>query len=325
MSRRLENVAITPIQVNVSGGRGSYTYSPLSGAPPGISITSSGLITGAPAQTGSYIVAVTVRDAGDRTASTSFTMRVSPSLRPPSISDVNDATQNVAITPIPLNASGGRGAYAYSLSGSPSKNGIAVSGNSLRGTPGQTGSYTYTVTVRDVDNRTASTSFTMRVSPSLRPPSISDVNDATQNVAITPIPLNASGGRGAYAYSLSGSPSKNGIAVSGNSLRGTPGQTGSYTYTVTVRDVDNRTASTSFTMRVSPSLRPPSISDVNDATQNVAITPIPLNASGGRGAYAYSLSGSPSKNGIAVSGNSLRGTPRTDGELHLYGDGEGCG
>ena len=307
--------AIAAIQMSASGGRGTYVYS-LPGAPSSISISSSGRISGRPTQTGSFTnVRAKVTDADGRTASTlPFTIRVSPPLRPPSISDVDDATQNVAIRPIPLNASGGRGAYAYSLSGSPSKNGIAVSGNSIRGTPGQTGSYTYTVTVRDVDNRTASTSFDMLVSPPLTVAEISDV-EATRNVAITPIHVNASGGRGSYTYSpLSGAPSEIEVSSSGF-ITGTPTQVGTSRITVTVTDADDRTASTSFDVRVSPPLEisPQTISDV-EATKGVAIADIQVSASGGRTPYAYSLTGAPS--GISISSSGLiRGTPTQTGSF----------
>ena len=306
-----QGVAITPIQVSASGGRGSYTYS-LSGSPNenGIEISESGgLITGTPAQTGTYSFKVKVTDRDSRADSTSFTMRVF-SLEPPPISNF-EATRNVAITPIPLNASGGRGAYRYSLSGSPSKNGIAISGNSIRGTPGQTGSYTYTVTVRDEDDRTASMSFRVRVSPRLDPPSIRNV-EATRNVAITPIQANASGGRGSYTYSpLSGAPPGISITSSGR-ITGAPAQTGSYIVAVTVRDEDDRTASMSFRVRVSSRLRISEISDVvMDLGESISIR---VSASGGRGSYRYSLSGNPS--GVSLSGSSITvmptqaGTPR---------------
>ncbi len=64
-----------PIQVSVSGGRGSYTYD-LESEPAGISISSSGSIGGTPTQLGSATVTVVVDDQDDRRVTTSFRMTV---------------------------------------------------------------------------------------------------------------------------------------------------------------------------------------------------------------------------------------------------------
>ena len=64
------NEAITPIQVGASG-----PYS-LSGAPAGISISSTGSTTGTPTQTGTFNVTVTARDADNNVVTHSFTLRV---------------------------------------------------------------------------------------------------------------------------------------------------------------------------------------------------------------------------------------------------------
>ena len=70
------NVPITPIQMSVSGGESPYRYS-ISGAPSGISISSSGrLIEGTPTTAGTFNITVTVRDTDSRIASRSFSMIV---------------------------------------------------------------------------------------------------------------------------------------------------------------------------------------------------------------------------------------------------------
>ena len=63
------------IQVSASGGRSPYSYS-LESAPAGISINSSGRISGTPTQLGSAEVTVIVKDRGKRRVTTSFTMTV---------------------------------------------------------------------------------------------------------------------------------------------------------------------------------------------------------------------------------------------------------
>ena len=70
---------MTPIQVNVSGGWEPYTYS-LSGAPQSITISDSGLITGAPLQGGTFTLKVKVESHDSQRDSISFEMSVSQAL-----------------------------------------------------------------------------------------------------------------------------------------------------------------------------------------------------------------------------------------------------
>ena len=330
------DTSITPIQVYASGGKPPYQYS-LSGddvtniaidSPGGLTISITGLITGAPTQPGTPDFAVTVTDSNGTVASTSFVLDVSatpspkpalPQLTISEISDVEDATQGVAIDSIHVSASGGRTPYEYSLSGSPNDNGIEISNGgriAITGTPTQAGTYSYKVKVMDGDSGADSTSFTMRVSPPL---TISEIS----NVAITlgesiTIPVSASGGRTPYAYSLSGAPSNISISNSGL-ISGRPTQTGSFTNVrATVTDADGRTASTSsFTIRVSPPLEPPPTVPRVEATKGKAITPVQMSASGGRTPYRYSLSGAPSGIRITESGGLITGTPRQTGTFSL--------
>ncbi|GAA4206786.1 S53 family peptidase [Actinocatenispora rupis] len=63
------------VQLSASGGAGPYTWS-ASNLPAGLSISAAGKITGSPTTVGTSTVTVTARDAGGRTASTSFSWTV---------------------------------------------------------------------------------------------------------------------------------------------------------------------------------------------------------------------------------------------------------
>ena len=172
------NSPITPIQVSASGGQTSYTYSlssnPATGS--GLSInSSSGQITGTPAQTGTFTLTVTVTDAHGRTGTGSFSMTVNAptTVSALAIAEISDITVEISgvqtnspITPIQVSASGGQTPYTYALSSSPAGSGLSINSSSgqITGTPAQRGSFTLTVTVTDNASATETESFSMAVS-----------------------------------------------------------------------------------------------------------------------------------------------------------------
>jgi Putative Ig domain len=66
----------TSLQLSASGGTSPYTWS-ATGLPPGLSISSSGLISGTPSTAGSYSVTATARDATGATGSATFSWTIS--------------------------------------------------------------------------------------------------------------------------------------------------------------------------------------------------------------------------------------------------------
>ena len=243
------------------------------------------------------------------------------------------ATQNGAITDIPVSASGGWKPYTYSTSDLPS--GIVFDQERvlITGTPTAVDYSDITVTVRDAVNDAVSTSFNLSVSAAIQPLTIAPIADiiATQNVAITPIQVNTSGGHRGYAYAIKSDPEAGaGLAISDSGLiTGTPTASKDFKVTVTVEDrhdalVDaalSTKASRSFTMRVRPRVTASAlaVAEINDISvkisaeqTNDSITPIQVSASGGQTPYAYALSSTPATgSGLTVDSSSGRitGTP----------------
>ena len=191
-------------------------------------------------------------------------MRVIQRLVVSPISNVT-ATQDEDITPIQVNASGGRGNYAYSIASNPKAGaGLSISNSGLiTGRPTQARDFTVTVTVEAGKGLVIGTaaptqaqrsfSFTMRVRSRVTVSTIGNII-ATQNTSITPIQVSASGGQTPYTYSISSNPaSGSGLSIHSSSGRitGTPTKAGSFTLTVTVTDKAKKTATESFSMAVS--------------------------------------------------------------------------
>ena len=279
-----QNVAITNISLSASGGWEPYTYS-TSDLPSGIVLDQNQnrvFITGTPTVTAYSDITVTVRDAVGGEASTTFNLSVSAPARPLSIEPIADviATQNVAITPIQVVASGGSGSYTYSIESNPEgliasdpadeDSGLTIDPNSgqIRGTPTASGNFRITVTVEDAPpGRAPPTqeshyfSMTVNAPTHVTPPlTIAEIDDIAikisgvqTNSPITPIQVSASGGQTPYTYSLSSNPATgSGLSInaSNGQITGTPTQRGTFTLTVTVTDNASTTATESFSMAV---------------------------------------------------------------------------
>ena len=156
--------AISAIQVSATGGKPPYDYSltasPSSGA--GLSISSSGSITGAPAAVGSFAMRVTVTDDDDNTKSRSFTMLVAEPIIIGPIADMYGEI-HASFSEGPVEVSGGVTPYRYSLSGQPSGLGVSNTGV-ISGTPTASGDFDVTLTVTGEHGRTESSLFFMTIS-----------------------------------------------------------------------------------------------------------------------------------------------------------------
>ena len=264
--------AITPIQVSVSGGLGTYRYS-LSGAPSGITINKdSGRITGKPKQSGNFTIRVQVQEvppndgiigsAAPITGSRSFKMYVQAPLSIKPISNVR-ATKHHMITAIQVKASGDHTPYTYAISGAPSGITIHSSSGRIIGTPTKAGTFTVTVTVTDAHGKTSTRSFSMTVNTPTPVSALTiaqingisvEISAVQTNKPITPIQVSVSGGQTPYAYALSSTPATgSGLTIDSSSGRitGTPAKAGTFTQTVKLTDKAKKTATESFSMAVS--------------------------------------------------------------------------
>ncbi len=131
-----------------SGGTGrAYTFT-ATGLPPGLSISSSGTISGTPTVSGTFPYTVTVTDSAGNTGTVHCSVTVAP---PVSASCVSiNAVQGVAITPVTHDGQRRSGwtRYTFTATGLPPGLSISSSGT-ISGTPTVSGTFPYTVTVTD--------------------------------------------------------------------------------------------------------------------------------------------------------------------------------
>jgi hypothetical protein len=301
--------AITPVTVTGSGGAGGpYTFS-ASGLPAGLTMSSSGTISGTPTVSGTFPYTVTVTDSAGNTGTVNCSVTVAP---PPTATCISiTAVQGVAITSVTLTGSGGVGGpYTFSATGLPTGLTLSSSGT-ISGTPTVSGNFSYTVTITDSGGNKGTLNCSVSVGG---PPTASCVSiTAVDGVAITPVTLVASGGVGGpYTFSATGLPTGLTLSSSGT-ISGTPTVTGTFSYTVTITDSAGNKGTVGCSVTVNNSAPPTANCASISAVEGVAITPITVTGSGGAGGpYSFSASGLPP--GLTMSsGGTISGTPTVSG------------
>ena len=137
----------------------SWTAGPGSSLPPGLSMSSGGLVSGTPTKDGSFMVVVAVTDSASPAAQTSanYTLVIAPPPPPVITSTTAPAfTLGVLYSGFPFIATGGTPPYTWSETGTL-PNGMAFSNTAgvLSGTPTATGPFLITVTLVDSAGQSA--------------------------------------------------------------------------------------------------------------------------------------------------------------------------
>jgi len=296
--------------VAASGGTSSYTYAITSGSlPTGLSLSSSGAISGTPTTAGSYTFTVTATDSGSNTGSQSYTLVIAPNITIPTTLSAGKVGTSYSAT---LTASGGTSPYTYAVTSGSLPAGLSLSsGGAISGTPTTAGSYTFTVTATDSSSYTGSQSYTVVIAPdiTLSPTTLSSGTVGTSYSTT----LTASGGTSPYTYAVTSGSLPAGLSLSSGVISGTPTTAGSYTFTVTATDNSSYTGSQSYTLVINSvptiTLTPTTLSAGTVGTSYSAT----LTASGGASPYTYSVTGSlPTGLSLSSSG-AISGTPTAVG------------
>ena len=225
-----------------------------SGLPAGLSINSSGVISGTPSTAGNYTVTVTVDD-GEDSVSTSFSWTIMAPAPPPNTAptlsspgpQVTEVWQDVALTITASDANGDP--LNYSASGLPTGLSINSSTGVVSGAPSATGNHTVTVTVDD-GRDSVSASFSWIVSVSNTPPTLgtplAQSNDIGDSISFTMQASDADGD--SLSFTASGLPAGLTINSSGV-ITGTLTAAGNHSVTVIVDDGED-SASVTFSWSV---------------------------------------------------------------------------
>src|SRR3989442_1569637 len=220
---------------SATGGTPPYTWSLTTGSlPPGLALSTSGAVSGAPTAAGSYSFTIQASDSGGQKASQAFAVSIA-SLLSITTTSLPSGTVGVAYSAT-LSGAGGTPPYTWSLTTGSLPPGLALStSGTISGMPTSVGSYTFTIQAADSVGQKASQAFTVSIVPALSITTTS-LPSGTVGVAYSTT-FSATGGTPPYTWSLTTGSLPPGLALStSGTISGPPTAVGSYTFTIQAAD-----------------------------------------------------------------------------------------
>ena len=303
-----EGVAIKPVTLTASGGDGGpYTFT-ATGLPAGLSISTSGTISGTPKASGTFKYTVTITDSEGNIGTLNCSLTVNPPLMV-TCQAVNTGDVGVPFKSGPMTVTGGTAPYTFSIGSGSLPPGLTLntSTGAVTGTPTAAG--TFTVKVTDANGATG-TSCKITINPKLAV-TCQAVNTGDVGVPFNSGPLTVTGGTAPYKFSIVGTlPPGLTLNTSTGAVTGTPTAAG--TFTVKVTDAVGN-SSTSCMITINGPLQV-TCQAVNTGDVGVPFNSGPMTVKGGTAPYTFSIVGTlPAGLALDTSNGEVTGTPTATG------------
>jgi len=314
--------------ITTSGGTAPYSYAVVAGTlPPGLTLSSGGVLAGTPSAAGTYSFRVRSTDSstGLGPYATQGTGNYSLTVVAPSITlapaTLSDGTVGQAYSQT-VTASGGSAPYTYTVTQGALPTGLTLStGGTISGTPTAGGTFTFRITATDAGNFAGSRDYalgignpTIAIAPAVLP-------DVQRNVAYSQT-LAASGGTAPYTYAVTAGALPAGLTLATNgTLSGRATAAGSFTFTVTATDASTGSGpyagARSYTLTVAAVPITIAPTSLPAATTRITYSQA-LTATGGVAPYSYAVTAGGLPAGITLSaGGTLSGTANTAGTYNF--------
>jgi hypothetical protein len=308
------------VTMSAAGGAPTYTWSG-TGFPAGLSINSSGVISGTPTAAGQTTASITVQDSSSpqQTKTQGFVITILPPKLQITTTSLTNGVVNVAYS-MQVLATGGTLTYTWSATNLPAGLTIDPASGIISGKPTTVSSPTVNITVTDSSSpaQTASATLALTVTNQPQAPTItttSPLAPGTQNVFYQ-APLSATGGAQPYSWSATNLPAGLSINSTSGLISGNPTAAGTTTVAVTVKDGNNLSATVNLSITIQPSNGPlmittSSLPDGCIATNYNAT----VAATGGNPPYSWSSPNLPSGLSIDSSTGVISGSPTANGTV----------
>lgn len=290
--------------------------------PPGLSLSSAGVLSGTPTASGTFNMNLRVADSAGRIFAKAVSIIVNPA--PLTITTASPLPGGTVQTPYSLTfaATGGASTLTWMVSSGTLPAGLTLTSNGvLNGIPTTVTTTTFTVQAVTGSPSAASQSatkvFTLSIAESTPTLEVSTATlpDATPGVPYSAV-LAATGGEPPYSWSVSGLPAGLTSTTAG-AIGGTPTETGTFRVGATVTDAEGRTAGKYLTLVVqAPALTITTVSPLPEARQGIAVNQV-FSSTGGVPPYTWGIAGGSVPPGLRFSAGTLSGTPSTTGDFQF--------
>ena len=303
--------------LTASGGSGAGNVFSISAGslPPGLSLSSGGVISGTPSAGGPYSFTASVIDNAGNTGTQAYTLNITVPIivHPSSLPNGTTGTPyNQTVT-----ATGGTGPYTFAVTAGTLPTGLSLAaGGGLTGTPTVAGAYSFTIQATDSGANTGSRAYNVTINTApltINPTSLpaGAVGTAYSQTIV------ASGGNGSYSYAVISGSLPTGLSLNGatGAITGTPSAGGTFNFTVQGTDTSPNTGTRAYSVNIGANSLTVTPVSLPNATQGVAYSQT-VSASGGVGApYAFTVSAGALPAGLSLNGatGAITGTPSGSG------------
>jgi Putative Ig domain. len=315
-----------------SGGVGAVAFALNSGTlPTGLTLSSAGVLSGTPTQTGSFPITVKVTDSNGCTGvGATYTLVIACQVITVTNPATNTGTANSALSKT-FTASNTIGAVTFSINSGTLPAGLTLSSAGvLSGTPTQTGPFSITVKATDANGCFGvSATYTLTINCQTITVTNPATNTGTVNVAFSQT-FTAGNVIAPVTFTLNSGTLPAGITLNSSTgvLSGTPAQTGSFPITVKATDANGCFAiGATYTLTVNCQVITVTNPATNSGTVNAAFSQT-FTAGNTIGAVTFTLNSGTLPAGLTLStGGVLSGTPAQTGSSPITvkaTDANGC-
>lgn len=238
--------------VTGSGGTAPYTFAVTGSVlPPGLTLSTAGLISGTPTTSGSFDFDITATDNNGCTGVRTYTLDICPviTLDPPTLPDGTVGTP-YSVT---VGASGGAAPYTFAVTSGTFPSGLSLNPTTgeISGTPSLAGTFNFQITATDSNGCTGAHAYTLIVNCPGMTVDPATLPDGQQGVAYSQT-VTANGGTAPYVFAVTAGALPAGLTLDPNTgvISGTPSAIETATFTITAVDSLDCSASTSYTVNI---------------------------------------------------------------------------
>ncbi|MEH6420587.1 putative Ig domain-containing protein, partial [Pseudomonas sp. CGJS7] len=300
-------------QFSANGGVAPYTFSISAGAlPVGMSMNSTGALSGIPRSDGNFSVTITATDSNGQTASKVYTFTIAPATVVIAPATLPGGVVGTAYSQS-LSSSGGIAPYTYAIASGNLPNGFSFnSAGTISGTPTTAGSYTANIRSTDDAGYNTTQAYTIVIADAV-PVAVDDSASTLANQAVT-VNVTANDTGIITAVAVDAAPSHGTATVSGLNVVYTPANnyfgSDSFTYIATGPGGSSAPATVSITINALPVPvgQPQNVTTLS--TQAVTIDA--ANGASGSPFTGVTLLAPPSSGTAVVQGTQIVYTPAAD-------------